>query len=188
MSLHCIVWCCMVLYCWLWRAGCISQDTYLLYTFNENIHFFWKMPYRPPLTRQCASSSSSLTQNLISTVIIFSEHNNREQKLIFLTLLPLHPVNVSRSERFGDQLCHLLQLSLSAESVRFIGLFGLLVYFIMHTFTGEWDSVRFIRTTSQEACAWRSSQYDWSNQLCFVVLFNPFVQIIPCDRYGQLCS
>ena len=31
MSLHCIVWCCMVLYCWLWRAGCISQDTYLLY-------------------------------------------------------------------------------------------------------------------------------------------------------------
>ena len=34
MSLHCIVWCCMVLYCWLWRAGCISQDTYLLYYFN----------------------------------------------------------------------------------------------------------------------------------------------------------
>ena len=34
MSLHCIVWCCMVLYCWLWRAGCISQDTYLLYWFD----------------------------------------------------------------------------------------------------------------------------------------------------------
>ena len=34
MSLHCIVWCCMVLYCWLWRAGCISQDTYLLYLSN----------------------------------------------------------------------------------------------------------------------------------------------------------
>ena len=33
MSLHCIVWCCMVLYCWLWRAGCISQDTYLLYVY-----------------------------------------------------------------------------------------------------------------------------------------------------------
>ena len=31
MSCHCIVWCCMVLYCWLRRAGCISQDTYLLY-------------------------------------------------------------------------------------------------------------------------------------------------------------
>ena len=31
------------------------------------------------------------------------------------------------------------------ESVRFIGLFGLLVYFTMHTFTGEWDCVRFIR-------------------------------------------
>ena len=31
MSLHCIVWCCMGLYCWLRRAGCISQDTYLLY-------------------------------------------------------------------------------------------------------------------------------------------------------------
>ena len=31
MSLHCIVWCCKVLYCWLRRAGCISQDTYLLY-------------------------------------------------------------------------------------------------------------------------------------------------------------
>ena len=30
------------------------------------------------------------------------------------------------------------------ESVRFIGLFGLLVYFTMHTFTGEWDCVRFI--------------------------------------------
>ena len=34
MSLHCIVWCCMVLYCWLWRAGCISQDTYLLYDYD----------------------------------------------------------------------------------------------------------------------------------------------------------
>ena len=33
MSLHCIVWCCMVLYCWLRRAGCISQDTYLLYNY-----------------------------------------------------------------------------------------------------------------------------------------------------------
>jgi len=41
MSFHCIVWYCMVLYyilrycmvlhCWLRRAGCISQDTYLLY-------------------------------------------------------------------------------------------------------------------------------------------------------------
>ena len=41
MSLHCIVWYCMVLYyilwycmvlhCWLRCAGCISQDTYLLY-------------------------------------------------------------------------------------------------------------------------------------------------------------
>ena len=36
MSLQCIVWCCMVLYCWLWRAGCISQDTYLLY--DNNLH------------------------------------------------------------------------------------------------------------------------------------------------------
>ena len=35
MSLHCIVWCCMVLYCWLRRAGCISQDTYLLYVVDE---------------------------------------------------------------------------------------------------------------------------------------------------------
>ena len=24
----------MVLYCWLWRAGCISQDTYLLYVYD----------------------------------------------------------------------------------------------------------------------------------------------------------
>ena len=31
MSLNCIVWCCRVLYCCLRRAGCISQDTYLLY-------------------------------------------------------------------------------------------------------------------------------------------------------------
>ena len=31
------------------------------------------------------------------------------------------------------------------DCVRFIGLFGLLVYFTMHTFTGEWDCVRFIR-------------------------------------------
>ena len=37
MSLHCIVWCCMVLYCWLWRAGCISQDTYLLYCYRYQI-------------------------------------------------------------------------------------------------------------------------------------------------------
>ena len=39
MSLHCIVWCCMVLYCWLLRAGCISQDTYLLYVYLCS--FFW---------------------------------------------------------------------------------------------------------------------------------------------------
>ena len=31
--------------------------------------------------------------------------------------------------------------------------------------------------TSQEAFAWRSSLYNWSNQLCYV-LFIPFVQII----------
>ena len=30
------------------------------------------------------------------------------------------------------------------ESVRFIGLFGLLVYFSMRSLTGQWDSVRFI--------------------------------------------
>ena len=35
MSLHCIVWCCRVLYCWLRRAGCISQDTYLLYIYVQ---------------------------------------------------------------------------------------------------------------------------------------------------------
>ena len=33
MSLHCIVWYCMVLHCWVRRAGCISQDTYLLYNY-----------------------------------------------------------------------------------------------------------------------------------------------------------
>ena len=38
MSLHCIVWCCMVLYCWLWRASCISQDTYLLYHYSYGRH------------------------------------------------------------------------------------------------------------------------------------------------------
>ena len=30
------------------------------------------------------------------------------------------------------------------DSVRFIGLFGLLVHFTMHNFTGEWDCVPFI--------------------------------------------
>ena len=30
------------------------------------------------------------------------------------------------------------------DSVRFIGLFGLLVYLSMHFLTGQWDSVRFI--------------------------------------------
>ena len=30
--------------------------------------------------------------------------------------------------------------------------------------------------------AWRSSQYDWFNQFCFVVSFNSFVQIIPCGH------
>ena len=34
MSVHCIVWYCIVLHCWLRRAGCISQDTYLLYNIN----------------------------------------------------------------------------------------------------------------------------------------------------------
>ena len=48
MSFHCIVWYCMVLYyilrycmvlhCWLQRAGCISQDTYLLYIFISNFY------------------------------------------------------------------------------------------------------------------------------------------------------
>ena len=48
MSLHCIVWCCRVLYCWLRRAGCISQDTYLLYctlhtvgNWRENTKYIW---------------------------------------------------------------------------------------------------------------------------------------------------
>ena len=35
--------------------------------------------------------------------------------------------------------------------------------------------------TSQEAFAWRSSLYNWSNQLCYV-LFIPFVQIILCGH------
>ena len=41
MSLHCIVWCCRVLYCWLRRAGCISQDTYLLYVYFRFVWLFW---------------------------------------------------------------------------------------------------------------------------------------------------
>ena len=49
MSFHCIVWYCMVLYyilrycmvlhCWLRRAGCISQDTYLLYVQNRFVKY-----------------------------------------------------------------------------------------------------------------------------------------------------
>ena len=71
MSLHCIIWCCMVLYCWLRRAGCISQDTYLLY-----IHIFvilwclyiylWRGGYEeqaaaavPPIIMSIAAQKSS---------------------------------------------------------------------------------------------------------------------------------
>ena len=57
MSLHCIVWCCRVLYCWLRRAGCISQDTYLLYqfliSFSSVLHLGASLThfgaYHPPL-------------------------------------------------------------------------------------------------------------------------------------------
>ena len=57
MSLHCIVWCCMVLYCWLRRAGCISQDTYLLY--KTSISFRWMQTeyltcmYKRVIKRRC---------------------------------------------------------------------------------------------------------------------------------------
>ena len=37
-------------------------------------------------TRQCASSPSSLSRNLISTIVIFSEHNNRKENGFCLTL------------------------------------------------------------------------------------------------------
>ena len=30
-----------ILWLWLWRAGCISQDTYLLYCIQENSESFW---------------------------------------------------------------------------------------------------------------------------------------------------
>ena len=58
MSFHCIIWYCMVLYyilrycmvlhCWVRRAGCISQDTYLLYfiqyIYEDKAYFsFWKV-------------------------------------------------------------------------------------------------------------------------------------------------
>ena len=38
------------------------------------------------------------------------------------------------------------------------------------------------RQTSQEEFAWQSSLYNWSNQLHYVVLFIPFVQIISCGH------
>ena len=38
------------------------------------------------------------------------------------------------------------------------------------------------RLTSKETFAWRSSLYKFSNQLCYVVLFNPFVQFILCGH------
>ena len=57
MSLHCIVWCCMVLNCWLRHAGCISQDTYLLY--KTSISFRWMQTeyltcmYKRVIKRRC---------------------------------------------------------------------------------------------------------------------------------------
>ena len=62
MSLHCIVWCCRVLYCWLRRAGCISQDTYLLYFWISNFGLvgqlgsqlgWWDVLTWDPLIRIC---------------------------------------------------------------------------------------------------------------------------------------
>ena len=34
----------IVLYCWLRRAGCISQDTYLLYIYTLEVDFYDKIP------------------------------------------------------------------------------------------------------------------------------------------------
>ena len=58
MSLHCIVWCCMVLYCWLWRAGCISQDTYLLYDSHDDDD--WKMLLTIMVTKVSLSWNSDI--------------------------------------------------------------------------------------------------------------------------------
>ena len=44
--------CCWVSW-WLWRAGCISQDTYLLYFFNYDLFFSWVVKFRLALYLLC---------------------------------------------------------------------------------------------------------------------------------------
>ena len=59
MSLHCIVWCCRVLYCWLRRAGCISQDTYLLYNRMLTVYHWNKKSSCPYLLLHSHASSQT---------------------------------------------------------------------------------------------------------------------------------
>ena len=84
MSLHCIVWCCMVLYCWLLRAGCISQDTYLLFMcwyiswqyYYSNISNIW-FPYElliGAITNYISSTKITTSNIHVFSVSIFIQY------------------------------------------------------------------------------------------------------------------
>ena len=63
MSLHCIVWCCRVLYCWLRRAGCISQDTYLLYNFRIKVYNHLMSIFIITMTKRVKMLKTNLTHD-----------------------------------------------------------------------------------------------------------------------------
>ena len=56
MVLHEITWYCIVLHCWLWCAGCISQDTYLRYNIQ------------PIFTDEGKEAEEAFRKELIATI------------------------------------------------------------------------------------------------------------------------
>ena len=99
---------------WLWRAGCISQDTYLLYIINhinkktvfvsfascKSSKYSWRMPVRREssiLTASCLFESSNQYINIIHQYIGHIVDNISTRKKFSLPLqVASHPITLDR--------------------------------------------------------------------------------------------
>ena len=124
MSLHCIVWCCRVLYCWLRRAGCISQDTYLLYvrklisisTFAKLAAFVADFPnpdldmLHAPITAKAEFWASAQTFAQRERGMLLNWNNNGVERELaqewktFYSIMPLLQVYSMNKEEFAFRI------------------------------------------------------------------------------------
>ena len=97
----------MVLHCWLRRAGCISQDTYLLYKFPNWVLFSAYCTTQFPNTPAHASVSLSQPTNTsgqAKTCVSHKMHINRWQQLDAMTVTYLLEVQLLSPPRHQQQL------------------------------------------------------------------------------------